>query len=97
MRREESVGGKVGGRAQEWGGVVQVAAHSFQLTAYTSNPHHDSVPYVESSLNLLSPRFFCALVFMLNLYTVTVNVQYYFFFKFHMTAVVHRDSNYSDE
>ena len=39
-------------------------------------------PIFESSLNLLSPRFFCALVFMLNLYTVTVNVPYYFFFKF---------------
>ena len=46
MSREESAGGEVGGRAREWGGVVQVAAHSFQLAAYTSNPHHDSVPYV---------------------------------------------------
>ena len=46
MSREESAGGEVGGRAREWGGVVQVAAHSFQLVAYTSNPHHDSVPYV---------------------------------------------------
>ena len=46
MSREESAGGEVGGRAREWGGVVQVAAHSFQLAAYTSNPHHDSVPYI---------------------------------------------------
>ena len=46
MNREECAGGEVGGRAREWGGVLQVAAHSFQLTAYTSSPHHDSVPYV---------------------------------------------------
>ena len=46
MSREESVGREVGGRARKWGGVVQVAAHSFQLAAYTSNPHHDFVPYV---------------------------------------------------
>ena len=29
MSREESIGGEVDGRAREWGGVVQVAAHSF--------------------------------------------------------------------
>ena len=46
MSREESAGGEVDGRAWEWKGVVQVAAHSFQLVAYTSNPHHHSVPYV---------------------------------------------------
>ena len=46
MSCEESAGGEVGGRAREWGGVVQVSAHSFQLAAYTSNPHYDSVPYV---------------------------------------------------
>ena len=46
MNRKECVGGEVGGRAREWGGVLQVAAHSFQLAAYTSSPHHNSVPYV---------------------------------------------------
>ena len=46
MSREESARGEVGGRAREWGGVVQVAAHSFQHAAYTSNRHHDSLFYV---------------------------------------------------
>ena len=46
MSLEESARGEVDGRAREWEGVVQMAAHSFQLAAYTSNPHHDSVPYV---------------------------------------------------
>ena len=46
MNREECAGGEVGGRAREWGGVLQVVAHSFRLAAYTSNPNHDhSVPY----------------------------------------------------
>ena len=31
--RRENGGGEVGGSAQEWGGVLQVGAHSFQLTA----------------------------------------------------------------
>ena len=54
-------------------------------------------PMFESSLNLLSPIPFVLWFSMLNLYSITVNVQYYFVFKFHMTAVVHRDSNYTDE
>ena len=29
MNRDECARGEVGGRAQEWGGVLQVAAHSF--------------------------------------------------------------------
>ena len=51
----------------------------------------------ESSLNLLSLIRFVLWFSMLNLYSVTVNVQYYFVFKFHMTVVVHRDSNYTNE
>ena len=27
MKREDYAGGEVGGRAREWGGVLQVAAH----------------------------------------------------------------------
>ena len=46
MSREESARGVVGGTVREYGGVVQVAAHSFQLAAYTSNRHHDSFFYV---------------------------------------------------
>ena len=33
MSREITTEGEVGGSAREWGGVVQVAAHSFQLAA----------------------------------------------------------------
>ena len=33
MSREVTVGGEVGGSVGEWRGVVQVAAHSFQLAA----------------------------------------------------------------
>ena len=54
-------------------------------------------PMFESSLNLLSQICFVLWFSILNLYSVTVNVQYYFVFKFHMTAVVYRDSNYTDE
>ena len=46
MNRDDCAGGEVDGRVREWGGVLQVAAHSFQLAAYMSNPNHDSVPYV---------------------------------------------------
>ena len=45
MNREDCAGGEVGGRAREWGGVLQGAVHSFQLAAYTSNPNDDFVPY----------------------------------------------------
>ena len=31
MNHEECAGGEVGGRAREWRGVLQVAAHSFWL------------------------------------------------------------------
>ena len=59
MSREESAEGEVGGRAREWvGGRIH----------FSSRPTRQILimilfPMFESSLNLLSPRFFCALVF----------------------------------
>ena len=96
MSHEGCAGGEVGGKAREWGGVVQVAAH------FSLRPTRQIVIMIpffmfESSLNLFSRIRFVLWFSMLNLYSVIMNVQYYFVFKFHITAVVHRDSNYTDE
>ena len=98
MNCDKSAGGEVGGRAREWGGDCSgggafISARSLHVKSSSSFRS-----LCLSSLSTSSPLGSFVLWFsMLNLYTVTVNVQYYFFFKFHMTAVVHRDSNYTNE
>ena len=55
-------------------------------------------PMFEFSLNLLSPRFFCALVFHVESLHCNSECSVLFLFQiFHMTTVVHRDSNYTNE
>ena len=98
MNRDKSARGEVGGRAWEWegdcsGGGAFISARGLHVKSSSSFRS-----LYLSSLSTSSPLGSFVLWFsMLNLYTVTVNVQYYFFFKFHMTGVVHRDSNYTDE
>ena len=98
MNCDESAAGEVGGRAREWkgdcsGGGAFISARGLHVKSSSSFRS-----LCLSSLSTSSPLSSFMLWFsMLNLYTVTVNVQYYFFFKFHMTVVVHKDSNYTNE
>ena len=98
MNRDESVGRDVGGRAREWGGDCSDGGAFISARGLHVKSSSSFRSLCLSSLSTSSPLGSFVLWFsMLNLYTVIVNVQYYFFFKFHMTTVVHRDSNYFDE
>ena len=98
MNCDESARREVGGKAREWGGDCSGGGAFISARDLHVKSSSSFRSLCLSSLSTSSPLGSFVLWFsILNLYTVTMNVQYYFFFKFHMIAVVHKDSNYTDE